>query len=67
MSHKVKFSENFDLVQNGCFCHKVGEWEFFWPVMDVRLLNAVILVYATWGQDGNCGLLEAAKGLKKWK
>jgi hypothetical protein len=34
--------------------------------MVVRLLNAVILVYDTWGQEGNCGLLEAAKGSKKW-
>jgi hypothetical protein len=38
-----------------------------WPVMDVRLLNAVILVYDTWGQEGNCGLLEATKGVKKCK
>jgi hypothetical protein len=30
--------------------------------MVVRLLNAVILVYDTWGQEGNRGLLEAAKG-----
>jgi hypothetical protein len=65
MSHEVKFSENFNFVQNGCFRHKVGEWEFVWPVMDVRLLNAVILVYDTWGQEGNCGLLKAAKGVKK--
>ena len=65
MSHAVKFSENFNFLQTGCFHHKVGKWAFFWPVMDVRLLNAVILVYDTWGQEGNCGLLEAAKGVDK--
>jgi hypothetical protein len=32
--------------------------------MDVRLLSAVILVYDTRGQEVNCGLLEAAKGVK---
>ena len=66
MSDAVKISENFNFLQTGCFQHKVGEWGFFWPAMDVRLLNAVILVYDTWGQEGNCGLLEAAKGVEKW-
>jgi hypothetical protein len=65
MLHAVEFSENFKFVQNGCFRHKVWEWEFFWAVMDVRLLNAAISVYDTWGQEGYCGLLEAAKGVKK--
>ena len=53
-------------MQDGCFHHKVRELAFFWPVMDVRLLNAVILVYDTWGQEGNCGWLEAVKGAEKW-
>ena len=67
MSRVVKFSENFNFLQTGCFRHKDGGWAFFWSVVDIRLLNAVILVYDTWGQEGNCGLLEAAKGVKKWK
>ena len=62
----VTLYTNFNFLHTGCFCHKVGEWAFVWPVMDVRLLNAVILVNDTWGQEGNCGLLEAAKGVKKW-
>jgi len=38
---QCKYSENFNFLQTACFHQKVGEWEFFWPVMDVRLLNAV--------------------------
>jgi hypothetical protein len=67
MSDEIEFSDFFYFLQTGCFHRKVWGLEFFWPVMVVRLLNAVILVYDTWGQEGNCGLLEAAKGVKKWK
>ena len=66
MSDEVKFSEFVYFLQTGCFHHQVWELAFFWLVMNVRLLNAVILVHNTWGQEGNCGLLDAAKGVEKF-
>ena len=48
MLDAVKFSENFNFVETGCFYHKVGEWAFFWKVMDVRLPNAVNFMFKHW-------------------
>ena len=64
MSDAVKFSENFNFLQTGCFHHEVWGREFFWPVMRVRLLNAVNFMWNTWGQQVDLGPVEAVEGPK---
>ncbi len=54
----------FYFLQNGCFHHKVWGCEFFWKVMDVRLLKAVILCKTLRGPQLDLGLVEAVEGPK---